>query len=454
MKKLLRLSLASLLMLVCGTAIAQTTFDFNNDYATLFPTLPGVSSSPQGQPAVHDGDFTETTTCTPINGITVTVSVKDPDESNANRIWTSAPRLRMYSGTLTITAPDGKNLSSIDFNCGRWNAETSVNVGEITVDGNNATWTGSANSVVLSIGGNTQMNSLTVYLDGEGPVDISNTPETAYTVAEAHELTEAGVGLETSVYIKGVISDIKEVSTSYGNATYFINDTENTDGQLEVFRGNYFDGERFTSADQIKVGDEVIIYGRLSVYNGQHQVAQGSSIYSLNGNTEPDAPSVDISNTPETAYSVARANELITAGEGLETEVYVKGIITEIDEVSVGEGGFGNATYYINDTQTPEGQLCIFRGYYLDGERFTSADQIKIGDEVIVYGRLINYNGTYEMNSGNYIYSLNGVTTGIANITVEQEFDENAPVYNLQGQRVSKDTKGILIQNGKKFINR
>lgn len=29
----------------------------------------------------------------------------------------------------------------------------------------------------------------------------------------------------------------------------------------------------------------------------------------------------------------------------------------------------------------------------------------------------------------------------------------NAPVYNLSGQRVSKDAKGILIQNGKKFMN-
>lgn len=30
--------------------------------------------------------------------------------------------------------------------------------------------------------------------------------------------------------------------------------------------------------------------------------------------------------------------------------------------------------------------------------------------------------------------------------------DENAPVYNLAGQRVTKQAKGILIQNGKKFI--
>ncbi len=44
--------------------------------------------------------------------------------------------------------------------------------------------------------------------------------------------------------------------------------------------------------------------------------------------------------------------------------------------------------------------------------------------------------------------------TGISEVAVETEADPNAPIYNLAGQRVSKDTKGILIQNGKKFINR
>jgi len=44
-----------------------------------------------------------------------------------------------------------------------------------------------------------------------------------------------------------------------------------------------------------------------------------------------------------------------------------------------------------------------------------------------------------------------GGGSGITNITTEAK-NVNAPVYNLAGQRVSKDAKGILIQNGKKFI--
>ncbi|MBO5156845.1 MAG: hypothetical protein J6C05_06920 [Prevotella sp.] len=42
--------------------------------------------------------------------------------------------------------------------------------------------------------------------------------------------------------------------------------------------------------------------------------------------------------------------------------------------------------------------------------------------------------------------------SGISNITAADDAD--APVYNLAGQRVSKDTKGLLIKNGKKFINK
>lgn len=101
MKKILRLSLVAILSLICGTGFAQTTFDFDNDYATLFPSLPGTSSNDS-----HDGDFTEATTCS-IDGISITVSAKTSG-NNENRIWSSSPRLRMYTGTLTIAAPEGK----------------------------------------------------------------------------------------------------------------------------------------------------------------------------------------------------------------------------------------------------------------------------------------------------------------------------------------------------------
>ena len=45
------------------------------------------------------------------------------------------------------------------------------------------------------------------------------------------------------------------------------------------------------------------------------------------------------------------------------------------------------------------------------------------------------------------------VSTGINAVRSEVE-NENAPIYNLAGQRVDKSYKGVVIQNGKKFIQK
>lgn len=183
-------------------------------------------------------------------------------------------------------------------------------------------------------------------------------------------------------------------------------------------------------------------------FAGNDEYEAGEVSYTL---TVKAASTVDISNTPETAYTVAKAIELITAGEGLETSVYVKGIIVSIEEVST---GFGNATYIIKDNATDENGIKVFRGKFLGGESFTSADQIHENDVVVVYGKLTYYTSKKENQIGSSnIYSLNGLTTAISNIQAEA-INENAPIYNLAGQRVNKNAKGILIQNGKKFVNK
>ena len=164
------------------------------------------------------------------------------------------------------------------------------------------------------------------------------------------------------------------------------------------------------------------------------------------------APPVDITNTPETAYTVAKAFELIEAGQGLNAKVYVKGKISAITEVETEK--FFNATYNISDNGTTEGQqLIVFHGKYIGGANFESKDQINIGDEVIVYGQLVNFKGKYEINSNNQIYSINGATSaGVKNITVDKNVD--APAYNVAGQRVNDAYKGIVVKNGKKYLNK
>lgn len=58
--------------------------------------------------------------------------------------------------------------------------------------------------------------------------------------------------------------------------------------------------------------------------------------------------------------------------------------------------------------------------------------------------------GTYTVKS---VY-LGKTSSGINNTAIAPVQNENAPLYNLAGQRVSKSYKGVVIQNGKKFLNK
>ena len=52
-----------------------------------------------------------------------------------------------------------------------------------------------------------------------------------------------------------------------------------------------------------------------------------------------------------------------------------------------------------------------------------------------------------------FTITLKETSAGITDINANSN-DDTQPMYNLSGQRVDKTYKGVVIQNGKKFINR
>ena len=117
-------------------------------------------------------------------------------------------------------------------------------------------------------------------LEGSG----HGTAEDPFNVARALALVSSGnhdSGVE--VYVKGIISQVNEVSTQYGNATYFISDDGKTDSQLEIYRGYYINGEKFSdeTKDQIKEGKKVVIAGKLTLYGETIEFTTGSKIISI-----------------------------------------------------------------------------------------------------------------------------------------------------------------------------
>ncbi len=70
-------------------------------------------------------------------------------------------------------------------------------------------------------------------------------------------------------------------------------------------------------------------------------------------------------------------------------------------------------------------------------------------------GSIDNYRSTAPWNGFKNIVALtDGDPSGIGQIVNGAVPTQHQPVYNLNGQRVSNAAKGILIQNGKKFVVR
>ena len=161
--------------------------------------------------------------------------------------------------------------------------------------------------------------------------------------------------------------------------------------------------------------------------------------------------------------------ELITVAKALEIagaladngysdkEYQIKGFVVGTPAIDKKNDGtfYGNAKFYMADTKGGSETIYAYQIYGLGGEKMESEDYLKENDEVIVQGKLQKYvkgeTVTLEIAKGGKIVSLNG-KTGINNIIADQL--KNGTVYNVAGQMVTESYKGLVIKNGKKFVNK
>ena len=408
MNKYLRYSLSVIFAFVASVGFAQTTFDFDNDYKTLFPDLPGVSTTDS-----HDGDFNKATTCT-VDGIAVTVSAKEEGNPNDNRIWTSSARLRMYSGTLTIQAPEGKQISKIEIAQKKWNANNKVDNGTIDSKGN---WNGSANKVVYSIGGNTQIKSLTVTLgSGENPQ-----PPVEVTYTD--------------------VASVKDLLANYTE------DTKNLNLTLTNAKVTYVNEYNGTINTYVREGDAAIELRTLGFNMPVNSILTGKvkvdltfyyGVPYLVANAGTNDESITVTESTEAAQPIEATVADIIANKYLNDLVTIKGFTFSKEEYQ--EGRFN---YYANDG---EQKIMIYDKFNKVGgvAELTEGEKYNV---VGLYGAI--FKGTPEIIPTQAVVPT---STGISNITVTTA--DNAPAYNLAGQKVNAAYKGIVIKNGKKMIKK
>lgn len=260
----------------------------------------------------------------------------------------------------------------------------------------------------------------------------SGTITDPYNAMGARKYVNNGGSADAYVYVKGVVVTA-DIDTSYGNATYFISDNGTTYYPIEVYRGYGLDSRKFTSTTQLAEGDTVVVCGKLTNYNGTYEFTAGSNLVEVNGKTITGTGS----GTQASPYDAEKALSLINTGFYSTTdEVYISGTISKVESIST---SYGNGTYYISKDGTTNNQLEVFRGYSVNGDHFTSADEIKVGDRVIIKGKLTLYSSTAEVAQGSSIISLNGSTGTLLN----EPFSANQGNFTINN---------ITIPSGVSFV--
>lgn len=237
-----------------------------------------------------------------------------------------------------------------------------------------------------------------------------------FNVAGVVKYIDEGGSAETEVYVKGKVVSVEQGSwkADYGSLKYYISEDGTPTNQFYVFNG-YAGPNRtkFTGEDALKQGDEVVICGKVDVYNGTKEFLVNNYIVSLNGvggTTTPDTPTTG-KGSESNPYTVAEAIAVIKAGAPT-SEVYVTGIVSDVYFYN---DQYKSLSYYISDDGKSK-DMQVYSGKGLNGADFTSKDDLKVGQKVTIKGiiKAFNKNGTdiMEIDKNSTIVKIEGEGTG------------------------------------------
>ena len=137
-----------------------------------------------------------------------------------------------------------------------------------------------------------------------------------------------------------------------------------------------------------------------ATFAGNDEYEAGTASYTLTV-VDPNAPGT--ANNPYTVEAaIAYINTLGTSSSP--TEVYVKGIVSQVDSYN---DKYKSITYWISDDGETTTQMEVYSGKGLNSADFASKDDIQVGDEVTVCGTVKLYNQTPEFDYNNYLVSFN-----------------------------------------------
>ena len=239
-----------------------------------------------------------------------------------------------------------------------------------------------------------------------------------YTVAEAIALIKAGTAPSTAVCVKGKITAVTFFNANYSSLSYNIAD-EGSSEVIEVYSGKGKDGANFSSKDDLKVGQTVVVKGIVKAFTKNdgtivNEIDKNSTIISIEnaGTTTPDTPATGKGSLSD-PYNVAEAIAAIKAGTAPTTQVYLTGIISD---VAFYNDQYKSITYYISDDGKSK-DMQVYSGKGLNGKDFASKEDLKVGQKVTILGKIKKFtdkngNDIMEVDKTSSIIKIEGEGTG------------------------------------------
>ena len=345
--------------------------------------------------------------------------------------WFNDPKIEYVSVTGTM------NISGNYYNLNIEGAETAVGSIVYPID---AVKTNLTNGVTVTVKGFAMYTSSSKYInivateaksEGESTLThIANTQETAYTTAQAIALIDdPNSDLSDVVFVKGIVSKVQSFNSNYGEITYWLDDDT-----FEVYNGLGLNGEKFTSKEDLTIGDEVIIKGTITKYQTTYEFNTASEIvYIKKFEGEVEEPTIE---------EISIEDFLDKADT--KTTYQLTGVVTEIANTT-----YGNL--YIEQDGV---SLYIYGVLDLEGQAKNFASlNVEVGDTLTVQGVYTTYNGNAQIKNAQFVKVVKaGGESAISSVVANRISGE---IYNLAGQRVSCiGAQGIYVVNGKKVIVR
>lgn len=422
MNKILRISMIAVLALIANVSFAGvSTIDFTK---LAVKTVSDENNKENNGYTFTSGDFTFT--------------AKKNKGQNPPTQNTNSKELRHYAkNTITIS---GAKMTKMVFTISKagkrqW-AIVTASEGTMTVDVNSgtATWenTNGSSSVTLTVGdkneygtaektkaGQFNVDKVDITSDGQGggetptpPVEETKAENIAAFKALASGTTATLTLKNAQVVYKNVYTAKKSGAT---NTEYYVRDAS---GAIQ-----FFNTDLELNVNQVINGTVEVTYSLFNELPEAKKTANTSAEKLTITDGEAAVPTkVTVADLTTNKYLC----DLVTVENA--------NIISETSETYTNQ-------YITNGTD----KVMIY-------DKFKTKTNITDGEGFDVTGILV----TAKL-SDNIFKELAPISapvpTGINNITTEAA-DANAPAYNLAGQKVGKEYKGVVIKAGKKFVQK